>query len=130
MTFGPISGPFWPKNLETKFSQNFKVICYCNLVQKKKNFTINFFIKLEKLHFGHIFGPFAPKPQNKICSKSQALFLFKVTNTLSLCKKSENSQKGFQRNILKIGCSESAGSDRLMVWWLSLLHNFIQLSLN
>ena len=48
------------------------------------------FIKLEKLHFSHLLGPFNPKTTEYIFQNILALSLFKLDVAITSCKKSEN----------------------------------------
>ena len=66
--FGPISSPFWSKNLKTRFFSKKLLRSVLSLgttvtlcKKNQKNSECQFFIKLEKSHSGPILAPFGPK---------------------------------------------------------------------
>ena len=56
---------------EVTFLVNFKTLCCCNSMSKIKKNKGQFFVKLEKPHFGHNLGPVGQKLQNKIFLKKK-----------------------------------------------------------
>ena len=91
---GPFQDPFGPKTWNNIFTKKlFKSILslYATMTSyKKRKISPLIFHKAGKTSFWVYFGrSFSPKTSKQDFS-SQAPFIFKVNNTLTLCKKSEN----------------------------------------
>ena len=93
--FGSILAPFGPSS----FSLNIRLHVFATSCKKSENSKFWFFIKLEKPHFRPILSTFGLKSAEKnfFSKNSSSNFLFKLDDTLTLCKKSENSNKRFWR---------------------------------
>ena len=90
--FGSISGSFWPRNIKTRFYPRLLFRLILNYLPSvtwlkyKKNPDCQFFVKLEKPHFGTIW-PKNPGIQFFFQKKKPASLFFKLDDTLISCKK-------------------------------------------
>ena len=89
-TFWDNLGHFCLENPQKRFfpKQSFKSILFKDFIlvplqtKKEKNYTVRFFIKLEKPHFWPILGPLLHyNPRTRFFPKNPALSFFKINDT-------------------------------------------------